>query len=138
MPKTSKRTMIHRVDIMRVSDPRHGVVLPVEVAGLDGRLEPGEHLQVHAVPGALVLVGRVAHTKPALGDLLHDLEVPGAELVVQHVPLLRGEARVQRGQPPQDYDLLAERRARVLRGVTVAVHVAVFAAAAPAVTGTSV
>lgn len=47
MAETGERTVVHGIDVLGVGYARHGVVIPVEVAGFNGRFEPGEHLQVH-------------------------------------------------------------------------------------------
>lgn len=75
-------TVVHGIDVLGVGDARHGVVVPVEVARLDGRLEPGEHLQVHLQgAGVLVVVGLGAGGRVAtLAHLFQDLHVPRREL----------------------------------------------------------
>lgn len=45
--ETGERAVIHGVDVLGVGYAGHGIIVPIEVAGFDGRFEPGEHFQVH-------------------------------------------------------------------------------------------
>uniref|UniRef100_A0A182UYV8 Uncharacterized protein n=1 Tax=Anopheles merus TaxID=30066 RepID=A0A182UYV8_ANOME len=129
--EAGERAVVHRVRVLRVRDALDRVVLPVEVARLDRRLEPGEQLRI--VAQVLLLLAAVRRRRDhVLRHPVQYLQVPGGELGVQHVPLVRREAGIEGGQPPQHHDLVAQRRARVLRRVQIAVRVAVLAAAAAA------
>lgn len=44
MSKTCERTVIHRVDVLRVSNPRHGIIIPIQVARFNGRFKSSKNL----------------------------------------------------------------------------------------------
>ena len=61
MPEDGERA--HVLGVVAVGDPGDGIVLPVQIAGLDGRLEAGEDLDIGELArlsGALARGGGVA------------------------------------------------------------------------------
>lgn len=46
MSETRERTVIHWVDVLRVGDPRHGVIVPIQITRLNCRFESRENFQI--------------------------------------------------------------------------------------------
>lgn len=114
--KARKRTVVHGIRVLGVCYAWNRVVLPVQVAGLDGQLKSREEFRVRS--NILLLLAAVrgdAHT--VLGHSVQDLQVPGSELCVQHVAFVGCQAGIQCCQTPQHDDLIAEGRTSVLGGV---------------------